>query len=447
MNAAILKILRAAALAVLLVVALAPRPSIAADDDPGSGFLNPFPENDVYQVSVIGDWYSDGLLDGFVEVFGTDTRLNIDRKVDRFLGVMRNKYPEDLAELDRRVDTEPMNVAIVMFGQEDRVSLKNAAGRKVSVASPEWLAEYSKRIDRVMKALRRKNAAVYWVGMPNLARGDANEQAQKMNDVIRERAYLNGCKYIDVYAGFADEGGGYSAYGPDVEGKIRVLRGNDGVSFTRAGNLKLAHFVEKELRRDLNKARANRTVPLLGAEEEQAKINPENAFKTPSPTSPAAADAKASGTDAATAKAQSTDGAQTAAGAATGTSADQKAENSKITLKLAGENGSEVAQTLEIVRPAIPASVIALMARRQGAGQAGDLLIDQIPGGLTLMSSIAPSGSSKLRGRMSPTQAPYFRLLVKGERLTPKPGRADDTSWPRGDAASDSRRPGAQPRG
>ena len=87
------------------------------------------------------------------------------------------------------------------------------------------------------------------------------------------------------------------------------------------------------------------------------------------------------------------------------------------------------------------------MARRGGSGQAGDLLVDQIAGGLTLMSSIAPAGN-KARGKLSPTQAPYFRLLVKGERLTPKPGRADDTAMPaKGDAASDAEKASPQPKG
>ncbi len=94
-----------------------------------------------------------------------------------------------------------------------------------------------------------------------------------------------------------------------------------------------------------------------------------------------------------------------------------------------GASGREEKQTLDIVRPAIPASVVALMARREGSGQIGDLMVDQISGGLTLMSSITPSGN-RSRGKLSPTQAPYFRLLVKGERLTPKPGRADDVAWP-----------------
>jgi hypothetical protein len=62
-----------------------------------------------------------------------------------------------------------------------------------------------------------------------------------MNDVIRERAYLNGARYIDAYASFIDESGGYSDWGPDITGKIRRLRDSDGVHFTQAGYLKLVH--------------------------------------------------------------------------------------------------------------------------------------------------------------------------------------------------------------
>jgi hypothetical protein len=35
---------------------------------------------------------------------------------------------------------------------------------------------------------------------------------------------------------------------------------------------------------------------------------------------------------------------------------------------------------------------------------------------------------------MAPSQTPYYQVLVKGERAVPKPGRADDFSWPRADA-------------
>ena len=418
-------------------------PAWPVEDDAGASFLTSFPDGDTYQLSVIGDTFAEGVLGGLVDALGTDTRLNIRRPVREFSGTMSADFDAKAKAFEEAIVKEPLNIAVVMIGEDDRISLKPVAGKRIAIASPEWIAEYSRRIDQLMKSVKRKNPGVYWVGLPNLARSDANDQAQAMNEVIRERAYINGFKYIDASAGFADESGGYSPYGPDLEGKIRVLRDPDGIHFTDAGNRKLAHFVEKELRRDLNQAKGNRSIPLLGAEAEQAKINPDNAVKTPAPTSPAAE--AASSQPVPVVKAAKTDG--TLASATTDASGDQKADNGKISFKMAGANGHDEAISVEIVRPAIPASVVALMARRESAGQVGDLLVDQIPGGLTLMTSISPT-SKQARGKLSPTQAPYFRLLVKGERLTPKPGRADDSSWPvKGDAAREIQKGPAQPKG
>jgi uncharacterized protein len=439
----------AAAFAVVAAFAFLPfGAGLAAEDDNVASFLTPFPDGDVYQLTVIGDTFAEGMLSGLVAAMGTDARVNIQRKTNEFSGIMAADFDAKAKAFEDAIAKEPMNVAIVMMGEDDRVSFKNDDGKRVPIASPDWLAEYAQRLDRLMKAIKRKNAAVYWAGLPTLARTDANQQASAMNDAIRERAYLNGFKYIDTAAGFADESGAYSAYGPDLAGKIRVLREADGIHFTDAGNSKLANFVEKDLRRDLNQAKGNRSIQLLGAEAEQAKINPDNAVKTPSPSSPAAEASTAAAGAAAPVplvKAIKADG--TSASATADASGDQKADNSKITIRIAAANGKEEAASVEIVRPAIPASVVALMARRDTAGQAGDMLVDQLAGGMTLMTSISPT-SKQARGKLSPTQAPYFRLLVKGERLTPKPGRADDVTWPvKGDAASEVLKRTPQPKG
>ena len=83
--------------------------------------------------------------------------------------------------------------------------------------------------------------------------------AEAMNDLFREKAFINGAKFVDTWNGFTDESGRYSAYGPDMAGQVKRLRADDGVHFTARGYLKLAHFVEKDLRRDLNLAKIERS--------------------------------------------------------------------------------------------------------------------------------------------------------------------------------------------
>jgi hypothetical protein len=430
------------AVAVAFAAALVPS-AWAADDDQVGTFLTPFPDNDVYQVTVFGDDFAQGLLVGLQAAFNTDTRLSIQKQVTPIAGFAALNFDAKAASLEKAVADQSFNIAIVMTGQDDRLSMKAPDGKRLPIASEAWMIEYTRRVDRLMRIFKTRNAAVYWVGLPNLARSDANDLAQHINDVIRERAYLNGFKYIDAYQGFTDDNGAYSAYGPDLEGAIRLLRLRDGTNFTDAGNRKLAHFVEKELRPDLMQAKQNRNIPLLGSEAEQAKINADNVAKAPAPSSSAGGNEQASKTP--VVRLRGVNG--TFASGTVDSSGDQKENNGKIVLKIVGSNGREETQTIPIVRPAIPASVVALMARRETSGQRGDLLVDQIAGGLTLMSSITPTGNRD-RGRLSPTQAPYFRLLVKGERLPPKPGRADDLTWPpKPDTTSEAKPSEQQPRG
>ncbi len=189
-------------------------------------------------------------------------------------GLMLNRSPHDVAELEKAFADDPSHVVIVMLGAQDRYTL---GSKRTAAANEEWRTEYGARVDRLMKILKKKGRGVYWVGLPNMRRFQDNERAQLMNDIYRERAYLNGVRYIDSYASFLDEGGGYSDYGPDVTGKVRRLRDTDGVHFTDVGYRKLAHFVERELKRDLTQARRERSIPLAGDASEQSRVNPNRA--------------------------------------------------------------------------------------------------------------------------------------------------------------------------
>ncbi|WP_273220349.1 DUF459 domain-containing protein [Hyphomicrobium zavarzinii] len=417
-------------IALLAALFAAAAPGFAQEDTGGTSFITPFPPGDTYNLVMIGDDLAEGLLGGALEIFQKDPRVIIRNTHISVGGLMRNEYHQRMVELDEELKAAAPQIAIVMLGAWDRVSVRDESGKRVLVGTEGWRREYASRADRLLKLLKKRNIAVYWLGLPNVRRYDANEDVQMMNNILRERVYLNGAKYVDTYAGFADENGGYSAYGPDVTGKIRLLRAGDGVYFTAEGNRKLAYFVDRELRRDITQAKADRAIPLDGSEAEQAKINPESVkFSPPAAGGSAGPAAKSADTAANTAKAKNaeTDGA-----------GDQKADNGKINLRIVSEGGREEVVALDIVRPAIPASVIALVTRRESPdrpSQLGEAIIDQISGGLTVMSTVAlATGSGQAGGgrrRLSPSQAPYFRVLFKGERLPPKPGRADDASWPR----------------
>jgi hypothetical protein len=431
-------------LAILAAVCalLVPIHASAQDASTGASYITPFPDNDTYRLQVYGDSISEGLLAGIVETFAGDTRLQVQRTRHSLGGVLRNEFVDEVQTIDSNLSRTPMHVALVMVGLYDRYAWRPQGGnRRVAVGSDEWKAEYARRVDRLMKVFKTRNAALYWVGLPVMRRPEASDDAQMINEIVRERAYVNGQKFIDVFSQFADENGAFNAYGPEIDGKIRLLREADGIHFTQVGNRKLAHFVEREVRRDLNQARADRTVPLAGTEVEQKRVRQ---MRTQAQTSVApkgiaapAKDAK-SQSPAETTAVASKGAPRVTPGEATG-SGEVRADNGRITVKVAGTGGKEENIALDILRPALPASVIAAVTRRESpdrASQVGDSITSEISGGLTIVSSVSTSadGAAVDRRRLPPTQTPYYRVLVKGEQLPPRPGRADDFSWPRPEA-------------
>jgi hypothetical protein len=432
---------RLLAILAAVLAMLMPIPASAQDSSPGGSYITPFPDNDIYRLQVFGDSIAEGLLAGIVETFSGDTRLQVQRNRHTLGGILRNEFVDEVQTIDSNLSRTPMHVVLVMVGLYDRYPWRPQGGnRRVSVGSDEWKAEYSRRVDRLMKVFKARNAALYWVGLPVMRRPEFSDDVQMINEIVRERAYVNGQKFIDVFSQFADENGAFNAYGPEVDGKIRLLREADGIHFTTVGNRKLAHFVERELRRDLTQARSDRAVPLAGTELEQKRVRQlrtqAEANAAPKSTAPAAKDAKSQGSAEPAAAAAKGASRTAPADAASG---EVRADNGRITVKVASAGGKEETLAIDILRPALPASVVVAVTRRESpdrASQVGDSITSEISGGLTIVSSVSTSaeGATVDRRRLPPTQTPYYRVLVKGEQLQPKPGRADDFSWPRPEA-------------
>ncbi len=119
----------------------------------------------------------------------------------------------------------------------------------VEFRSDQWEKVYSRRIDQTIAALKSKGVPVFWVGLPSIRGAKSTADAVYLNDLFRARAERAGVVYIDVWDGFVDEAGKYANYGPDYEGQTRRLRSADGVFFTKYGARKVAHYVEREIRR------------------------------------------------------------------------------------------------------------------------------------------------------------------------------------------------------
>ena len=152
-------------------------------------------------------------------------------------------------------DAESPDQAPLIAGDSGR---NNSPTGPFEFHTDQWEAAYIKRIDATIAALKSGGVPVFWVGLPAERGPKATADASYLNDLYRGRAEKAGIIYVDVWDGFVDEQGRYSPQGPDFEGQIRRLRSADGIYFTKAGARKLAHYVEREIDRNV----ANRAIPV-----------------------------------------------------------------------------------------------------------------------------------------------------------------------------------------
>jgi hypothetical protein len=402
-------------------------------------YVNPFPKGDRYRVVVLGDSLGDGLWSGLYRTFEEDKNLEIVNRSKVSTGFVRVDYYDWNKALDDILKENDYQMAVVMFGANDNQPIRQ--GKEFfKPGTDAWREAYAQRVEAFIKKLRAAKLAVYWAGLPIMRSPDQSDDAQFLNDVFREKAFINGAKFVDTWSGFTDDSGRYSAYGPDMEGQVKRLRADDGVHFTMRGYLKLAHFVEKEMRHDLNVAKLERNIPLAGDAQEQAKMMGRAVNAGPTATPPLAETPVPPLADA-------TDGAAPAGDAANASPAPDAAgaqPTADAEAPVANSQQPEAAQEqakagdVELVRPAIPATTFeaAQSMSPQGAGSAmpdSEMISSDLPDGLTALSSI--SSASDLSGSSKPklplTERPYYKVLIEGEQLKPKAGRADDFGWPR----------------
>jgi hypothetical protein len=376
-------------------------------------YINPFPNGDRYRVVVLGDSLGEGLWSGLYRAFEEDKTLEFIQHAKPNSGFARTDTYDWNDQLAKLLKEDTYQIAVVMFGASDAQGVRS--GKEwLKVGSEGWREIYGQRVEAFIKQLRAANVAVYWVGLPIMRSPTQNEDAEKLNDVYREKAFINGARYVETWTGFSDESGRYSPYGPDMTGQVKRLRADDGVHMTMRGYLKLAHFVEKDLRSDLNLAKIERNIPLAGNEDEQAKVTGRDVVAetppAPSPNAPAPAATQAPEAEA------ETDQAQGAAAPA-----------------LQESNVGEVS----VVRPAIDQTLQAAQGlTSQAAPQSSsdsEMITSELANGLTAvatLSSVADPSLASSRPRLPLSQRPYYKVLIKGEQLKPKSGRGDDFTWP-----------------
>ena len=217
------------------------------------------PRNDTYNMYVLGDSLGSGLWQGLHQNFrgAVAPAIKVIKKAKANTGIVRSDRFNWMENIEKMATGGGFQIAVLMFGANDRQTIR-AKSKRHHFRTPEWEQIYRERIDRMIRALKRKKIAVYWVGLPNVRVPSLREEFAHFNAIFKEKADEHGIHFIETWDVTNDENGEWQSSGKTVQGRKAVLRAKDGTHFTSSGYRRLAQFPEEILRPDITQARANR---------------------------------------------------------------------------------------------------------------------------------------------------------------------------------------------
>jgi hypothetical protein len=344
--------------------------------------VEPVPKDpDARQILLVGDFVAGGLASGLEQSFAEEAKLAVVDRSNANSGIVRDDYYDWGARLPEILQELKPDIVVMVIGSNDRQQV-TIAGTRLQPRTEPWDKVYAERIDGLVRTLRTSGRPFFWVSAPPMPSTSASRDMAYFNELYKARVTAAGGHYVDVWDGFTDENGRFITSGPDVDGQRRALRSNDGVNFTRAGRLKLAFYVEREMRSQTGIGAGS--IDLLAAvgQPGHVEIGPDGTQRLVGPVI-------------------------SLADPLPGASAELAGTIQPIDVGLRIRPDTEV---FGVQDPFASAPVGA--ARSSGARVSEDELVEP------LLAAPSDAGSAQ------------YMLIVKGTSLPAVPARADDFTWP-----------------
>ncbi|MBE7730660.1 DUF459 domain-containing protein [Komagataeibacter sp. FXV3] len=191
---------------------------------------------------MIGDSQAQGLAGGLRWLYRTNRNMRVLDHSKISTGLVSVSFFNWPDEVHKLAATEHADVAVVMFGANDRPPV-----RVHGVVDPAQLANftkiYSARVRDIMTTLKNAHIPVIWVGHPMVRDEEFSADMATLNTIFQDQAAGNGAQFVPLWTAFSDNGH-FSAYGEGVDGSKVRLRADDGVHLTPSGYQKAAKILE-----------------------------------------------------------------------------------------------------------------------------------------------------------------------------------------------------------
>lgn len=163
-------------------------------------------------------------------------------------GLVNTAFYDWPAVLESELQSVHPKIVVVFLGANDHQSFY-ANGVYDAFGSPQWIAQYTSRVDAMMTEATAAGAEVLWVGMPIMQPTSLNQAMQQVDAIYEHEAATHPhVTYLSSWDLFTTPSGQFNAGSASVNGTLMTLRTPDGVHLAAGGEDLLALAVVKEMR-------------------------------------------------------------------------------------------------------------------------------------------------------------------------------------------------------
>lgn len=219
----------------LVALALLPGLARAQTDLSALGESSDTPRDGPYVIAVFGDSLAQGIWEAIYRKLQRGPDFEILRQTRPATGITRWDVYDWSEALTAFLDETRIDAAIVALGLNDMQALHQPDGSFFPFRTEAWDDGFQQRVEDMMAALQERDIATFWLGLPVMRSQGYSDNIRHLNSIFAASADQRGVTFIPLWDVVAGADGGYASHLPDLRGRTRAMRDNDGIHFTMSG--------------------------------------------------------------------------------------------------------------------------------------------------------------------------------------------------------------------
>ncbi len=188
-------------------------------------------------ISVIGDSLADGIWGGLFRQLQPKKQRDfiLQRHTRNGTGLVRPDIYDWQQGVTEIVNAEHPDVIIICLGLNDRQDAIVDGKRKATFKSTVWKSDYENAVEKLIQSAGKGAASIYWVGLPSMRDQTIADDADYLNAIFESESKKLNISYVSWHDMSVDETGKFASHLKANDGKIKLVRADDGMHFTSIG--------------------------------------------------------------------------------------------------------------------------------------------------------------------------------------------------------------------